>query len=170
MRGLSVCAGIIEPMNRRPLLALVFASWFAALPAAAHDYQLGALHIGHPWARPTLPGQSTGGGYLSVDNRGGAPDRLLGGNTPAAAAVEVHEMRMEGDVMRMREIKTLDLPAGKLVTLAPGGFHLMLIGLKGPLKVGDRVPLKLRFERAGEIDVVFHVENKPAEAAESHRH
>lgn len=157
-------------MNRRPLLALVFASWFAALPAAAHDYQLGALHIGHPWARPTLPGQSTGGGYLSVDNRGGAPDRLLGGSTPAAAAVEVHEMRMEGDVMRMREIKTLDLPAGKLVTLAPGGFHLMLIGLKGPLKVGDRVPLKLRFERAGKIDVVFHVENKPAEAAESHRH
>jgi copper(I)-binding protein len=157
-------------MNRRLLLASVFAGCVAAVPAAAQDYQLGALRIGHPWARPTLPGQGNGGGYLTVDNRGGTPDRLLGGSTPAAAAVEVHEMRMEGDVMRMREIKALDLPAGKLVTLAPGGFHLMLTGLTAPLKVGDRVPVKLRFERAGAIDVVFHVENKPAEAAEGHRH
>jgi len=157
-------------MNRRLLLASVFASWVAALPAAAHDYQLGVLQIGHPWTRPTLPGQTTGGGYLSVDNRGDAPDRLLGASTPAAAAVEVHEMHMEGDVMRMREIKVLDLPAGKRVTLAPGGLHLMLTGLKAPLKVGDRVPLRLRFERAGDIDVVFHVESKPAQAAESHQH
>ena len=113
---------------------------------------------------------SAGGGFLSVQNSGSKADRLLGGSTPAAAAVEVHEMRMEGDVMRMREIKALELPAGKRVTLAPGGFHLMLVGLKAPLKVGDKVPVKLRFETAGEIDVVLQVANKPAPAGEMHKH
>ena len=113
---------------------------------------------------------SAGGGFLSVQNSGSKPDRLLGGSSPAAAAVEVHEMRMEGDVMRMREIKALELPAGKRVTLAPGGFHLMLVGLKAPLKVGDKVPVKLRFETAGEIDVVLQVTNKPAPAGEMHKH
>jgi len=152
------------------MFALALAGAMTASLAAAPDFQLGALKIAHPWARPTVAGQSAGGGYFSVHNTAGTPDRLLGGSSPAAAAVEVHEMRMEGDVMRMREIKALDLPAGKVVTLAPGGLHLMLTGLKAPLKVGDRVPVKLRFEKAGEIDVVFHVENKPAPVADSHKH
>jgi copper(I)-binding protein len=151
-------------MHNRFLRALAFAGCLISLPATANDYKLGALEIGHPWARPTLPGQTSGGGYLSVNNQGSRPDRLLGGSTSAAAAVEVHEMRMEGDVMRMRERAALDLPAGKVVTLAPGGLHLMLTGLRSPLKAGDRVPLKLYFERAGEIDVVLHVENMPAAA------
>lgn len=161
---------MIEAMIKRHICLVALAALFV-LPAAAHDYQLGALQIGHPWARPTLPGQMAGGGYLSISNLGTVADRLLGGSTAAAAAVEVHEMRMEGDVMRMRELKALDLPPGKVVTLAPGGLHLMLTGLKAPLKDSDRVALKLRFERAGEIDVVFHVESKPAVAASSaHMH
>jgi periplasmic copper chaperone A len=159
-------------MNKRRLIALLLTGCLAHLPAAeAHDYQLGALRIGHPWTRPTLPGQTTGGGYLSINNTGNAPDRLLGGSTFAAVTVEVHEMHMEGDVMRMREIKTLALPPGKVVTLAPGGLHLMLTGLKAPLRAGDVVPVKLRFERAGEVDVVFRVETKPASAASAaHTH
>jgi copper(I)-binding protein len=161
---------MIRPMKHRRLFALALAGILTAMAAAAQDFQLGPLKIDQLWARPTVAGQSAGGGFLSIQNGGGKPDRLLGGSSPAAAAVEVHEMRMEGDVMRMREIKSLELPAGKRVTLAPGGFHLMMIGLKAPLKVGDKVPVKLRFEAAGEIDVVFQVANKPAPAGEMHKH
>jgi hypothetical protein len=92
------------------------------------------------------------------------------GATAAAARVEVHEMRMEGDVMRMREIGSLELPAGKTVTLAPGGLHLMLMDLKSPLKVGEKIPVKLRFERAGEVEVLLQVETKPASATDAHKH
>ncbi|MDP1690930.1 MAG: copper chaperone PCu(A)C [Burkholderiaceae bacterium] len=156
-----------KPLASVPTLAAL--CLFAAMAAAAHDYQLGPLTIDHPWARPTLPGQMVGGAYLGIRNGGVAGDRLLGASM-AAAKVEVHEMRMEGDVMRMREIGTLDLPAGKTLTLAPGGLHLMLMGLKAPLKIGDKLPLKLRFEKAGEIEVLLQVENKPAAGADIHKH
>jgi hypothetical protein len=79
-------------------------------------------------------------------------------------------MRMEGDVMRMREIGSLELPAGKTVTLAPGGYHLMLMDLKSPLKAGDTIPIKLRFERAGEVEVLLQVQTKPASATDAHKH
>ena len=159
------------PMNRRLFLALSAALCAASLAAAAHDFKRGALEIQHPWARPTVAGQSVGGGYLAIRNTGSVPDRLLGGTAVGAATVELHEMRMDGDVMRMREIKALELPAGKVITLAPGGLHLMLTGLKAPLKIGDKLPVKLRFEKAGDVDVVFHVESKPAPAASTaHAH
>jgi periplasmic copper chaperone A len=158
-------------MNIRWLIVTALTGCLAVVPVLAHDYQKGALKIGHPWIRPTLPGQMTAGGYLSVINTGSAPERLLGASAGAAATVEVHEMRMEGDVMRMRELNSLALPAGKRVTLAPGGLHLMLSGLKAPLTAGDEVTVKLRFERAGEVEVVFHVEHAPADAASAaHTH
>jgi copper(I)-binding protein len=157
-------------MRLRHLFALAVAGIIAATATAAQEAQPGALKIDQPWARPTLPGQSVGGAYLSVHNRGSVPDRLLGGSTPAAARVEVHEMRMEGDMMRMRELKALELPAGRLVKLAPGGLHLMLMDLKAPLKIGDKLPLKLRFEKAGEIEVMLQVENKPPAPADARKH
>ncbi|MES2959583.1 MAG: copper chaperone PCu(A)C [Pseudomonadota bacterium] len=158
-------------MKPRLLSALMLAAALATTGAAAHEFQLGTLKIDHPWARPTLPGQSAGGAYLGLHNGGATPDRLLGGSTPAAARVELHEMRMQGDVMRMREVPALDLAPGKPVKLAPGGLHLMLFGLKAPLKLGDKLPLKLRFEKAGEIEVMLHVENAPAAPAEApHKH
>ena len=163
--------GMTNSMPNRRFLILALATLLTATAAPAHEFQLGSLKIGHPWARPTLPGQSAGGAYLSVANTGVAPDRLLGGSSPAAERVEVHEMRMDGDVMRMRELPALELPAGKTVPLAPGGLHLMLNGLKAPLKLGDKLPLKLRFEKAGEIEVLLHVENQPATAADTaHKH
>ena len=162
---------MMPPMNRRILLALSAALCAASLPVAAHEFKLGALEIQHPWARLTVAGQSAGGGYLAIRNTGSVPDRLLGASAPGRATVELHEMRMDGDVMRMREIKALELPAGKLVTLAPGGLHLMLTGLTAPLKIGDKLPVKLRFEKAGEVEVLFHVESKPAPAASTaHAH
>jgi copper(I)-binding protein len=135
------------------LLALQFAA-----PAVAHDYKLGALEIGDPWARATPPTAPTGGGYLSIKNTGTTPDRLLSISSPAAETVQVHEMKMEGNVMRMREISGgLEIPPGATVTLAPGNLHLMMMGLKAPLKRGEKVPLSLVFEKAGKIDVELAV-------------
>ena len=138
---------------RSPLLALL-ALLLMALPAAAHDYKLGALEIGQPWARATPPTAPTGGGYLSVKNTGTTPDRLMSASSPAAGTVQVHDMKMDGNVMRMRELDgPLEIKPGETVTLAPGGMHLMMMGLKAPLKQGERVPLTLVFEKAGKIDV-----------------
>lgn len=138
---------------------LVLAAALLATPAWARDYTLGALKIGHPWARATAPTAPTGGGYLTITNTGTAPDKLVSVSSPAAKTIEVHEMKMEGNVMRMRELPgALEIAPGATVTLAPGGFHLMMMGLKAPLKQGEKVPLTLSFEKAGKIDVELDVE------------
>ena len=120
-------------------------------------YKAGAITVVAPHARSTAPGQPNGGGYLSITNRGG-DDRLLSVSAAVAGAVELHSMKMEGDVMRMRQVEAIALPAGKTVELAPGGLHIMFLGLKAPLKAGESFPLKLRFERAGELTVNVKVE------------
>ncbi|MGC3962005.1 MAG: copper chaperone PCu(A)C [Rhodocyclaceae bacterium] len=137
--------------------------------ASAHSFDLGAIHIGHPWARETVPGQPTAGAYLTIENKGAA-DRLVSVSTPAATSAEVHSMSMEGTTMRMRKLDTLDVPSGKTVMLTPGGFHLMLFGLKAPLKNGDRIPLTLRFEKAGEVTVTVNVQANDAAQAEHGDH
>lgn len=134
----------------------------AALAAQAHSFKLGELTIGHPYARATVPGQPTGGAYLSVRNAGAAGDKLVSASAEVAASVELHEMKMDGTVMRMREVSAVELPAGQAVELKPGGLHLMLMGLKAPLKQGDKFPLKLKFEKAGEVTVTVNVENPGA--------
>jgi copper(I)-binding protein len=157
-------------MNRRHLLATAALLLAAATNAVAHDFKAGPISIDHPWARPTAAGQSVGGGFLKLTN-GGAADRLVAASTAVSATVELHSMRMEGDVMRMRQVDAIDLPAGGSVELKPGGLHLMLMGLKQPLKAGDTFPLKLRFEKAGEVVVTVNVETpKPAEPAAAHKH
>ncbi len=144
---------------RRSLLA-ASAACLAVLPfaAGAHGSRLGAIAIGHPWARATVPGQPTGGGYLSLDNRGGTADRLVGAHSPACERVELHAMWMEGDVMRMRQRDAIELPAGGRVEFKPGGLHLMLVGLKAPLKAGETFPLTLTFEKAGTVEVTVNVQ------------
>jgi periplasmic copper chaperone A len=134
----------------------------AVLPvlAQAHDYKLGALEIGHPWARATAPTAPAGAGYLTIKNTGTAPDRLVSASTPAAGLAQIHEMKMDGGVMRMRELEHgLEIPPGAMVTLAPGGFHLMLTNLRAPLKEGTRVPITLVFEKAGSIEVELAVKS-----------
>lgn len=132
----------------------------ALLPtlASAHGFQLGAIEIGHPWARSTAPGQAAGGGFLKLKNGGATADRLVAASAAVADRVELHSMKMEGDVMRMRQVDGIDLPAGGSVALEPGGLHLMFLGLKQPLAAGSRFPLKLQFEKAGEVTVEVHVE------------
>ena len=151
-------------------LIAVTALSFAALGVTAHSFKVGNIDIGHPYARPTSSGQQVGAGYLKLANRGAA-DRLLSATAPVAASVEMHSMVMEGDVMKMRQVDAIDLPAGQTVELKPGGYHLMLMGLKAPLKDGDKLPLTLKFEKAGAVVVTVNVESpKPSEAATEHKH
>ena len=120
-------------------------------PAAA----VPAVEASRPWARPTAPRQGTGAAYMEL--RSAAGDRLLRASTPVAARVEMHETRMDGDVMRMREVPALELPPGRTVALAPGGHHLMLVGLKERLMPGQHLPLRLEFERAAPLEVAVVV-------------
>ncbi len=154
-------------------VAVAFALTLANTAATAHSFKLGPIDIGHPSARVTAAGQTIGGGYLKLVN-GGADDRLLSATAGVSARVELHSMSMEGDVMRMRQVDAIALPAGKTVELKPGGLHIMFIGLKEPLKSGDKFPMKLRFEKAGEVEVMVNVEAPAAagaaSAAPGHQH
>ncbi|MBL0728489.1 copper chaperone PCu(A)C [Piscinibacter sp. HJYY11] len=133
-----------------------------AWAAQAHSFKLGKLTIGHPYARSTAPGQPAGGAYLSIRNAGAAGDKLVSASADVSRSVELHEMKMDGDVMRMREVSAVEVPAGKAVELKPGGLHIMLMGLKAPLKQGEKFPLKLKFEKAGEVTVTVNVEGPGA--------
>jgi periplasmic copper chaperone A len=136
---------------------LALACLFTVSSAVAHAYQIGAIELVHPYAHVTLPGQPVGGAYLKITNSG-PPDRLVSANSTQAKSVELHTMSMQGDVMRMREVTGFELPTGKTIELKPGGNHLMLLGLKTPLKAGVSFPITLKFERAGEVVVSLTVE------------
>lgn len=123
-----------------------------------------ALKVEQPWARPTVQGQAAGGGFLRIVG-GASADRLVGARADVAGRVELHTMTMDGDVMRMRQVDTIDVPAGRTVRLEPGGLHLMFMNLKTPLKTGTRFPLTLRFEKAGEVQVEVPVQPVPPAGA-----
>jgi periplasmic copper chaperone A len=129
----------------------------AGLGAHADDSKAGSLRIVQPWARATVAGQTAGGAFLRIEN-GGAADRLLSASAPVAGSVELHTMAMDGDVMRMHAVPAIDLPAGKTVEFEPGGLHIMFIGLKAPLAEGATIPLRLKFEKAGEVQVTVKVQ------------
>lgn len=150
---------------RRRLLLLAPAC--VALPALAQ--QRGDIAVTAPWTRAA--GQNgTGAGFLAIANRGTAPDRLVGASSPLARITEIHTHIREGDILRMRPVAAVDLPPGETVTLQPGGFHLMLIGLKQPLIQGQTVPVTLRFERAGEVEVTLAIQPAGARGPAAHSH
>jgi len=138
---------------RRTLLALTF---FGAIAATPQLHAQPAVKVDGAWARPTVTGQAGGGGFLKITG-GAAADKLVSASAEVSKSVELHTMVMEGDVMRMREISAIDVPAGKTVELKPGGLHVMFIGLTKTLKNGDSFPLTLRFEKAGEVKVEMKV-------------
>lgn len=136
-----------------------------AAPANAQEVKAGDLVITQPWSRATPGGAKVAGGYLTIENKGSAPDRLVGGSADIAGKFEVHEMAMNNGVMTMRPLdKGLVIEPGKTVKLAPGGYHMMLMDLKGPLKQGDKVPLTLQFEKAGKVTVSLDVQGVGAQA------
>jgi len=140
------------------------------LPALARDYKLGVIEIGAPWSRATPATAPSAGGFLSITNKGGAVDRLIAVQSPAASAVEIHETKMEGAVMHMSPVDNgIALPPGETVELKPGGYHVMFIGLKAPFVKDQHVPATLIFEKAGQIDVEFIVDALGATRPPAHR-
>ena len=127
---------------------------------------LAQVRVEDAWARATAPGAKVGAGYMKIHT--GVADRLIGAASPAAARVELHVTEKKGDVMRMREVKVYDIPVGGVFALEPGGAHLMLVDLKAPLKQGTKVPLTLRFEKAGEMKVELEVRALGASRGHSH--
>jgi periplasmic copper chaperone A len=129
-----------------------------ASTAFAHDYALGSLSITQPWARATPKGADTAAGYLTIKNNGTTPDRLVSVTFSDSSMAQVHQMSMDNGVMKMREVPDgLEIKPGESVTLAPGGFHVMFMGLKAPLVKGQSVSGTLTFEKAGTINVEFQV-------------
>ena len=138
---------------------------------ASPTYNIGALVIEAPWARATPGGAKVAGGYLKITNTGKEPDRLIGGSLPIAAEVEVHEMAMSNNVMRMRRLaEGLEIKPGQSVELKPGGFHLMFTGLSAGLKAGQPVKGTLVFQKAGTVEVEYRVAPIGAQSGGGHVH
>jgi periplasmic copper chaperone A len=138
---------------------------FHGAPALAQEFKAGDLVITQAWSRATPGGAKLGGGYLTIENKGSAPDRLVGGSADIADKIQVHEMAMNNGVMTMRSLDHgLSIEPGKTVKLAPGGYHLMMFDLKSPLKQGDAVPITLEFEKAGKVKLTLDVQGMGAQA------
>ena len=139
--------------------------------AFAHDFQAGGLRIHHPWTRATPAGAKVAVGYVSVKNDGSGADRLLGGSFEASASVEIHEMKMDGDVMRMRHVpQGIEIAPGATVELKPSGLHLMFQDLAHPLAEGSMIKGTLLFENAGSVAVEYKVEGLAAKGEEHGAH
>ena len=146
-------------MKRNTLLnaLLVAAVGFSlASTAQAQNAKVGALQIENAYTRSTVPGQMAAGGFMKIENKGGV-DLLVSASSPVAGEVQLHEMAMEGNVMKMRQVKDIPVPAGGAVELKPGGLHLMFMNIKAPLTAGETVPVKLKFAKAGEVEVKMPV-------------
>ncbi len=165
--------------------SLVFSKWrrslmfglgaMLSLSALAHEYRVGDVRVGHPYATPSLTGASSGAAYIAtLENNGIHPDRLLRASTPMAAGVELHTMSGGADgVMRMRMLDEIAVVPAHPIKMRPGqGTHFMLVGLKQPLEEGQRFAMTLEFERAGKVEVKVVVQipkPRPGDAA-AHKH
>jgi copper(I)-binding protein len=144
-------------MKSNALFNIIAAIGIASSGAAlAQTASVGAIKIENAYTRATVPGQQVAGGFMKIENKG-ATDQLLSASSPAAGEVQLHEMAMDGNVMKMRQVKDIVVPAGGVVELKPGGLHLMLMNIKAPLAAGESVPVKLKFAKAGEVEVKMPV-------------
>jgi len=153
-------------MSLSRLLTLL-AGLLLAATVSAHSFKLGALELGHPWSRAMPEASPSGAAYLSIKNTGKEADTLLAASTPRSDKAELHVHINDNGVMRMREVSGgVTVAAGSEVKFAPGGYHIMLMGLKQPLKAGERFPLTLKFAKAGTITVEVLVEKDAPMAME----
>lgn len=144
----------------RTLSACFVSLALVAMPvtAIAQEFTAGTLVIAQPWSRATASGAKVGAGYMTITNKGSMPDRLVGGSLPQAGRFELHEMKMEDGVMKMRPLADgIEIKPGQTVKLAPGGYHVMFMELKEPLKQGETLKGELRFEKAGTVMVDYAV-------------
>jgi periplasmic copper chaperone A len=149
----------------RTLAFTVALAAMLAVPARAEDVKAGDLLITQAWSRQTPSGAKIAGAYLTIENKGSTADRFVSASADIAGRLEIHEMAMDGGVMKMRPLDNgLVVEPGKTVKLAPGGYHMMLMDLKTPLKQGDKVPVTLQFEKAGKVTVSLDVQAIGAQA------
>jgi periplasmic copper chaperone A len=153
----------------KKLLALLSAVIVSSAAFAGADVKHGNLTIGHPWARATPGAVKNSAAFFTVENKGAA-DKLVGVTGDVAREIQIHTMITEAGVMKMREVKSLDVPANGKLELKPGGLHIMLIGLKDGLKDGTKFPLTLKFEKAGEVKVTVTAEKPGAHDHAGHKH
>ena len=152
----------------RLFLVAIFAAM--ATVASAHDYTKGSLKIDHPWSRATPHGAEVAGGYLVIENKGTSVDRLVSATSEIAGRVEIHEMAVQDGIMKMRPLaRGLEIKPGATTKFEPGGFHVMFMNLKRPLKEGEKFKGTLVFEKAGRLDVEFTVEAMGASPGHGHR-
>ncbi|MEQ8192892.1 MAG: copper chaperone PCu(A)C [Rhodospirillales bacterium] len=160
-----------KTIARAVFAVLAFMTLSTAPVSAQHDH--GTVQAKNPWARSTAPGMKNGAAYLTLMNAGKTPDRLIAAATPVAKKVELHTHIKDGDIMRMRHVVGgIAVKPGATVMLKPGGYHAMLMGLKKPLKKGERFPLSLTFEKAGTVTIEVPVAGfgamKPGEPGGMH--
>ncbi len=155
-----------------PIAALTGVLAVLTATAQGHDYKAGDLTIDHPWTRATPGAAKVAAGYTKITNNGTKPDRLIAATAEGAKTVTLHQMSVVNDVMTMREVKGgLEIKPGETVELKPGGYHMMMMGLKTPLKEGATIKGSLTFENAGTVPVEFKVEALAAkEPAGAHDH
>jgi periplasmic copper chaperone A len=145
-------------------LLVVMTTCIAGSLARAEDVKAGDLVISQAWSRATPNGAKIGSGYFTIENKGTAADKLIGISGDISGKIELHEMSMNNGVMKMRAVDGgLAIDPGKTVKLAPGGYHLMIMDLKNPLKQGDKLPLTLSFEKAGKVAVTLDVQGVGAQ-------
>jgi len=122
-------------------------------PAPAADFSVGDLTVSNVWSRASAGGAKNGVVYLMIANKGSETDRLVKASSPASKMVSLHTTKMEGDIMKMEPVEAIAVEPGKPVMLKPGGLHVMLMGLKAPLKEGEMIAVTLTFEKAGSVEV-----------------
>jgi periplasmic copper chaperone A len=153
----------------RSLASAALLACLIAAPVRAQEVKAGDLVITQAWSRATPGGAKIAGGYLTIENKGTAADRLIGGSGDVSDKIEVHEMAVNNGVMTMRPVdKGLVIEPGKIVKLAPGGYHLMMMDIKSPLKQGDKVPVTLEFEKAGKVQLSLDVQGVGAPGPGGH--
>ncbi|MDH3700284.1 MAG: copper chaperone PCu(A)C [Alphaproteobacteria bacterium] len=151
-------------------IGFIAAAGTSPLEAADAEFRAGDIHIEQPWARATIGKGRVGVAYLRLRNSGDESDRLIGATTPAAEHASLHTHRMTGDILRMRPVDAIPIPAGGTAMLKPGGLHIMLMRMTRSLKQGEIFPLTLTFERAGTITVEVTVKSATAKSAEEKHH
>jgi copper(I)-binding protein len=142
----------------RSLFILAFLGC-GAVAASAHEYKAGDLEIVHPWARATLKGSKVADGFMKIINHGSTPDRLLSVSVEFAKTGQIHDMKLDGDVMKMQELpEGIEIPAGATVELKPKAMHVMFIGVNQELVPDEIVDGELTFEKAGKVKIEFMIE------------
>ena len=151
-------------MLRKLTLMLVLILGFFVYPVSAADFKIGNLTVENPWSRATPGKARTGVAYLTISNHGKAPDKVLSITTPAAKRADIHRTQMKDGMMTMQPMGALILRPGSSTLLRPGGIHVMLVGLKTPLKKGGSFDLTLNFEKAGSLTISVGIEKIGARA------